>query len=149
MSTSAYVGKEFEAYGTETAIQAVYVHSDGYVDHTGKVLLEHYSDPNKVEDLVERGSVSFLGQEIGEKHSFYSHAVEHRNWTCFYHRDRGDEWESCHPLLVDTPEELQGNASYTYIFGVDGKWRVAKSTGYFISLEDAVSQALAEIEARK
>ena len=81
-------------------------------------------------------------------HPFDERLPEFEGWTRFYHRDRGDAWHNCAPRVVDTTRALQGNVSYTYIFGLDGKWKVAKSIGYFIPLEEAVELALAEIAAR-
>ena len=36
-------------------IKAVYCHSDGYLEHVGKVLNEHYKDESKVDELLAHG----------------------------------------------------------------------------------------------
>ena len=68
-------------------VAQVYCHWDGYPEHNGKVLLEHYSDPAKRERLIEHGDISSLGEDIGEKHDF---DMRPDGWTTFYGRDRGE-----------------------------------------------------------
>ncbi len=48
----------------------VYCHWDGYIEHNGKLLFEHYSDQMKADALVSLGDISSLGGDIGEKHDF-------------------------------------------------------------------------------
>lgn len=58
------------AIKTENGIKAIYCHWDGYVDHNGRILREHYDTPSKVADLIALGDLSSLRQEIGQVHSF-------------------------------------------------------------------------------
>lgn len=48
----------------------IYVHWDGYPEHHGPILLDHYSDQTKIDQLIELGDLSVLAEEIGEKHDF-------------------------------------------------------------------------------
>jgi hypothetical protein len=72
-------------------IESVYCHWDGYPKGVGATLLEHYTDKNKVAELISLGSLSVLGQltkpEEGVEHSFESPA---EGVTIAYHRDRGE-----------------------------------------------------------
>mgnify|MGYP003652617399 FL=1 len=36
-------------------VQAIYCHWDGYIDHNGKVLMTHYTDPAKVAEMIALG----------------------------------------------------------------------------------------------
>jgi len=82
------------------SVQQVYCHWDGYLDHNGRILFEHYSDPFKLRDLIDLGDISSLDKEVGEKHPFDPYgsdedkalydAAEKANWTTFYGRDRGE-----------------------------------------------------------
>jgi hypothetical protein len=74
--------------GTHRNYRGIYCHWDGYPEHNGVVLLQHYTDPDKVAELISLGSVSSLGPEIGEKHDFDSRDM---NVCTFYGRDRGEE----------------------------------------------------------
>ena len=51
-------------------VKSVYCHYDGYLEHTGKVLLKHY-DSAKANDLVSRGDNSGVQPTI-EEMNFYS-----------------------------------------------------------------------------
>ena len=97
MGTRSTIALEF-ADGT---VGVVYCHWDGYLSHNGKILLNNYMDPFKVRELIDNGSISSLGSEIGVKHPFdapgYYNTPEYNkykeqygNMTKFYGRDRGE-----------------------------------------------------------
>ena len=50
MSTRSTIAIEL-ADGT---VKQVYCHSDGYLSYNGRILFEHYSDPAKLEELIEQ-----------------------------------------------------------------------------------------------
>ena len=98
MATRSTIALEF-ADGT---VQQIYCHWDGYLDHNGQILLEHYSDPFKLRDLIDQGAISSLGPELGVKHDFavtakygtpeyHAEMERRRGMTTFYARDRGEE----------------------------------------------------------
>ena len=43
--------------------RSIYCHFDGYIAGVGKTLLNHYTDPEKVNDLMRLGDLSSLGKE--------------------------------------------------------------------------------------
>ena len=95
MATRSTIALEF-ADGT---IGQVYAHWDGYLAHNGKMLLEHYSNPFILRDLIDLGSISSLAPTIGTKHAFshYDNDMtlvefnnQYGNMTTFYGRDRGE-----------------------------------------------------------
>lgn len=67
MSTRSLIGIEIE----EGKIMAVYCHFDGYPSHNGKILLESYTDSEKIKILISLGSFSSLEAEI-DKIKFYA-----------------------------------------------------------------------------
>ena len=69
--------------------KSVYAHWDGYLDHNGRILLEHY-DSVKANYLVALGDLSSLHANIGEKHDFDDRQAGDNQCT-FYGRDRGEE----------------------------------------------------------
>ena len=72
--------------------KAIYCHSDGYLEHVGRVLDGHYRDESKVDELLEHGDVSSLNENIGEKLPFNDYMLFHEKKQCrFYHRDRGED----------------------------------------------------------
>jgi hypothetical protein len=44
MATRSRIGIELE----DGVIESIYCHWDGYPENNGKILLEHYQDPNKI-----------------------------------------------------------------------------------------------------
>lgn len=101
-------------------LKSVYCHWDGYLDHNGRILLDHY-DSAKANQLVALGDISSLGKDIGEKHDFNA---ETQGWTTFYGRDRGEtgvDW-TCHDDFVSFLEQCDsGGVEYYYIMR-DGVW---------------------------
>ncbi len=98
MATRSTIALEF-ADGT---VQQIYCHWDGYLSNNGKILLEHYKDPFKVRDLIDQGSISSLGAEIGSKRPFdnphkygspeyQAFNAQYDNQCLFYARDRGED----------------------------------------------------------
>ena len=130
-------------------IKAVYCHSDGYLEHVGKVLNEHYKDESKVDELLAHGDLSTLNQNIGEKLPFNDYMSFHEKKQCrFYHRDRGEdlmfnEFES-DIEYVEWAAELANGFIYLYAYGY---WYVydcfavkcyGEPTNKFVELEEAL-----------
>ena len=95
MATRSTIALEY-ADGT---VDQIYCHWDGYLEHNGRILLDNYTDPFKVQQLMDLGDLSSLGPNIGEKHSFeiqakygtpeYQAEAEAKAQVCtFYGRDR-------------------------------------------------------------
>ena len=82
MATRSTIGMVQEG-GT---IRSIYCHFDGYPGGVGATLTEHYTDPTKIQQLLDLGDISSLREEIGEQHDFASSS----DVTTFYGRDRGE-----------------------------------------------------------
>ncbi len=96
MGTRSTIALEY-ADGT---VEQVYCHWDGYLSHNGKILLDHYSNPFILRDLIDLGDISSLKPTIGTKHDFSHFGTEmnqeeyealYGNMTTFYGRDRGED----------------------------------------------------------
>lgn len=151
MGTRSTIALEF-ADGT---VEQVYCHWDGYLSHNGRILRDHYSDPFKLRDLIDQGSISSLGKEIGEKHPFgpaYNEtdaakkaevqaaydAAHEAGWTTFYARDRGEDGVEATKFASFTDYFLNHQyEEYEYILRTDGKWYVAEDDSKFIELTEA------------
>lgn len=123
----------------------IYCHWDGYLEHNGRLLHEHYGSPEQAEALVALGDLSSLGPEIGEKHAFdwrMSPAKgrkgkklyecpdhpDHRRFERMctaYGRDRGES--DVEADIFDTLEAAwpppETWTEFTYVF-TDGGWWV-------------------------
>ena len=103
------------AYKTaEGKIRSIYAHWDGYPECNGKILVDNYTDIEKIKALIELGSVSALGAEIGEQQDFDNRETQKKEWTLAYHRDRGEE------LVIseydDIPSWIDDMEEYAYLW---------------------------------
>jgi hypothetical protein len=152
MGTRSTIALEF-ADGT---VEQVYCHWDGYLDHNGKILLEHYSDPFKLRDLIDQGGISSLGNVIGVKHAFSALGLpeaereafeaKHADSCTFYGRDRGEDVaKEKYKDIQDYYANVYGE-EYDYILSMnwEGKaqWyvRYYATEGNWIPLEMAFQQ---------
>jgi hypothetical protein len=129
--------------------KSVYAHWDSYLDHNGRILLEHY-DSSKANHLVALGDLSSLKPEVfipeGVEHSFDN---ADKNITTFYGRDRGEEntnWKT-----TSTFEDFlqlcdDCDAEFYYIMK-DGEWYVgttyssdSKLGGKLVPLAEALAE---------
>jgi hypothetical protein len=112
------------AYRTvDGRIVSVYCHWDGYPENNGRILAEHYTDNDKIVELITLGGISSLRPEVGEKHGFSYRETDmtdeafeaaYGNMTTFYCRDRGEE------LVVniynDIPSWIDEMEEYAYLW---------------------------------
>lgn len=116
MATRCFIGMR-NPDGTTTSI---YCHHDGYPEHVGNILVHHYTNPDKIRELLALGAISILGPRIGEAHAWSDNDAWHkRGWCHAYIRDRGDHGfpGRTHPGGKHPNADLDP----TYEF-VDGEW---------------------------
>ena len=114
-------------------ISQVYCHWDGYLEHVGKLLLQHYNSQPLAEMLVNGGSISSLGERI-EPEGAHSFDNAEKGTTVFYCRDRGEELrvEMYQDAAAYRCEAVQEEFNYVFVNGV---W-------YEMGSRDTVSNAL-------
>ena len=135
MGTRSTIAIEF-ADGT---VQQVYCHWDGYLSHNGAILQEHYSDPFKLQRLLDLGSISSLDKEIGTQHSFNDRV---KGECTIYTRDRGEDLTIEKFVDFNDYKVNHQYEEYDYILRqVDGKavWFVDFEEGY-VTLAEAFEQ---------
>lgn len=156
MGTRSTIALEF-ADGT---VEQVYCHWDGYLEHNGKILQEHYSDPFKLRDLIDMGGISSLGKVVGLKHPFgpdwnekdlvkraaveaECDAAREAGYTTFYARDRGEDVTK--EQFVDFQDYLAHHQyeEYEYILRKDGNWYVKCHDAAYVQLTEAFEKELA------
>ena len=130
--------------------KSVYCHWDGYLDHNGRMLLEHY-DSSKANHLVALGDLSSLRPEVfipeGVEHSFETPA---ENICTFYGRDRGEtgtEWKTDTTFEAFLERADGCGAEYYYVMK-DGEWFVGTTYksdkvlgGKLVLLSEALAEA--------
>ena len=135
MGTRSRIGYELPDH----TVVSVYCHYDGYVEHNGRVLVEHYTDRDAVKELIDGGSMSSLRTT----HLWVTAAVRDQdgqiardmdgNWVYsptrdpqpLYHTERGEELEVDHTSF---DEFVSGNSGeeYAYLFDLNGNWKAYK-----------------------
>jgi hypothetical protein len=153
MGTRSTIALEF-ADGT---VEQVYCHWDGYLDHNGRILQEHYSDPFKLRELIDLGDLSSLGPNIGFAHPFSPHAskedealyeaAKEAGACTFYARDRGETGTSAKKFKDF--EDYKANhqyEEYEYILRACGDkavWFVTDHNSTYVPLAEALAKETA------
>jgi hypothetical protein len=121
MATRSRIGIKLE----DGNVRSIYAHWDGYPSWNGKILFNSYTNVEKINALLDLGSISILAAEVSpsednkDEHSFEKPIA---GVTVAYHRDRGDEEE---PAKITSEDEFYNelDEEYNYLFK-DGKWFV-------------------------
>jgi len=131
MATRSNIG----ILNSDGTVNYIYCHYDGYLEHNGAILNEHYTTEGKVRALMALGDLSVLGEDIGEKQDFENRV----KGTCLaYGRDRGEtgvEARTC-SYADYTKEHFE---EYVYLFTPDKGWEIrAYGTNYWADVNKAL-----------
>ena len=103
----------------DSTVRAIYCHFDGYPEGVGQTLKDYWTDPAKVEQLLDLGNISILAETIGEKVDFDNHP---ENVTLAYSRDRGETGQEAHTFAnFEAWVESFYNSDQEYGYLFDGK----------------------------
>jgi len=130
-------------------VQQVYCHWDGYLDHNGKLLMNHYSDPLIAHELINLGSISSLRETVGDKHSFderFERDDARYQWTTAYHRDRNEDLDVHKFANFEAYKNDHQYEEFEYILRKDGFWYVSSYGGDYQLLTDAIAEEMREKE---
>lgn len=122
-------------------IRAIYCHYDGYPEHNGALLLEHYNTPERINALIDLGAISVLAENLEPLNEveipYYSYGkpttepvphsfqTPHEATVIAYHRDRGEDLQ-IDKFLSERLFNIDRKRSWTdygYLYK-DGKWYV-------------------------
>jgi hypothetical protein len=117
MSTRSRIAIENQ----DGSVTSIYCHFDGYPEGVGETLVVHYTDPEKVKELIALGDLSYLTSKLtpdpGVAHTFNNPAF---NITLAYHRDRGEDFNQ--EQHTNAEEFFNGDVEeYGYLFK-NGEW---------------------------
>lgn len=122
MSTRCRIG----ICNDDGTIQSIYHHYDGYPEHMVPLLTTYYKDEDIVREMIALGSCSHLEEKLNPTTNRHSFDAPEVNVSVFYHRDRGEDWEYCKPVISGDEDDFvklasDSCASYCYLF-IQGKW---------------------------
>ena len=90
----------------------IYCHWDGYPEHNGQLLVNNYTSPSAVVELMELGDLSSLAESPDQCKA--------------YHRDRKEPWGVVEPRDVNTSElgavANDYGVDYVYIYNDEYEW---------------------------
>lgn len=97
------------------SVRSIYVHSDGYPSHTGRLLDGHYSTADAANELINKGDASCIGETL-DRCMFYAdmpgerlNVSVSRNIEQWYNRYREQYnylWKDGTWYLVDRPDYI-------------------------------------------
>jgi hypothetical protein len=108
MATRSLIGMNLDNGITKI----IYCHWDGYPEHNGQLLMNNYTSPSAVFDLLELGDLSSLAETPA---------------TCkAYHRDRNEPYGMVEARDVD-PDQLMNvgcdyGVDYVYVYNNENEW---------------------------
>ena len=123
MATRSLIGIKLD----NEIVKIIYCHWDGYPEHNGQLLVDNYTSPSAVFELMELGDVSSLGETPASCVAF--------------HRDRKEPWGMVEPRDVNTSElDAVGKdygVDYVYIYNNEYEWECSrlKYTGELVPLD--------------
>jgi len=118
MATRSLIGK----LNSDNTVSYIYCHWDGYPEHNGVILQEHYDTPFKVDQLLALGDLSVLGEVIGEKQDFNNYSTRNNNWCLVYGRDRGESGVKMRTVSQDEFFNSRDYVDYLYLYNNDFEW---------------------------
>ena len=124
------------------SVVSVYCHWDGYVEHNGKILVEHYQNREDVQELIDGGSMSCLrtrgswdidSSPLHDENGDYIHDAagylmyeNDRDPQPLYHSERGEDVEVLHTSFDEFVSGNLGGEEYAYLFDLNGNWKAFK-----------------------
>lgn len=108
-------------------VRSIYCHHDGYLDYNGKKLVDFYDNEKVINELLDLGDLSALGNNPVSDKLYWKNRDPFYNFSeefCLAYRDRGEDevdakefnsFEEFKQAFPDLQEE------YNYVF-MNGKW---------------------------
>ena len=124
-------------------VKSVYCHYDGYLEHNGRILQEHY-DSARANHLVALGDLSSLCPEIEPGNDSHSFDNPKAGVCVFYGRDRDEDsvdFKVAHTFAAFLDQVEACGAEYYYIMR-DGVWYCGSPDkgSRLVPLTDALSE---------
>lgn len=109
----------------DNSIDAIYCHWNGFLSYNGKILLQHYTSTDIVNQLMDLGDLSSLNEKLypddSKPHTFQNAQDD----VCVaYGRERSESDVDCKTFInIDEFEKyaIGTDAEYQYLFN-SGKW---------------------------
>lgn len=118
MGTRSLIGK----INPDNTYTYIYCHWNGQPYSNGAKLVENYFTNEKIDELLELGDLSVLGEKIGEKQNFNDFESHMPQWCLAYGRDRGEKNCGAKTVTLDKLGDINHWQEYIYMWE-DNKWK--------------------------
>jgi hypothetical protein len=138
MGTRSRIGIEMPDH----TVVSVYCHWDGYPEHNGKILVNHYQNREDVQELIDGGGISSLRTRqngwdlpscLRDENGEYLHDDEgnlmyenDRDPQPLYYTERGEELDVQHTSFDEFVSGDLGGEEYAYLFDLNDNWKAYK-----------------------
>jgi len=120
MATRSFIGIENE----DDVIEAVYCHWDGYLEHNGVILFNHYNTRGKVSLLINQGGLSILGEKLK---------------LCKFYSEMGEQIETHkYTNRQSYVDDCLDGVDFIYLFTKENKWIFWNKRGKYSDLQTAL-----------
>lgn len=123
MSTRSLIGIE----NADKTVSYVYCHYDGYLDHVGKILTNHYTDEKVIRQLLDLGELSSLGNTpVSNPEDWRKFRIDPEHIMCKAYKDRGDvdvDFNTVNSLDDYIMAGNERDADYIYVFTLEHNWK--------------------------
>ena len=121
MATRSLIGIKLN----DNIVKTIYCHWDGYPEHNGAILMNHYNTPAAITALMELGDLSALAETPDQ--------------CTAYHRDRKEPWGMVEPREMNASTvvkdaERDYGVDYVYIYNDEFEWDCFKYDGTQINI---------------
>lgn len=101
----------------DASLSSVYCHWDGYLEHNGKILVEHYATQSQARQLLDHGNISVLARHMTPLHpDEHSFDKPEQDVCVFYRRDRNEDNEgSVYKTISDWIENDFAGIEFYYL----------------------------------
>ena len=123
MSTRSLIGIE----NADKTVSYVYCHYDGYLDHVGKILTDHYTDEKVIRQLLDLGDLSSLGKTpVSNPDAWKNFRSDPQENLCIAYKDRGEvdvDFNTVNSLDDYIKAGNKSAVDYIYVFTLDHIWK--------------------------
>lgn len=106
--------------------RGIYCHGNGYLSHNGRILLEHYTNPQKVSELISLGDIASLGNRVSpNEHEAHSYDNPVKDITVAFLRDRYEPEDEVSTTVGISLEEVLDciDHNFAYVF-IHNEWYI-------------------------
>lgn len=137
MYVKSYICRE----DSDGSYYGIFCLNKGWLEHNGAILIDNYTDKQKVNELLGLGDIFELEKNVNPDPS-YPHCTNgerQEDVTIAYARDCGAT-KNYHARMIKVNEVKNMEFAYIYVFGQDGRWRYLNTEEEYPKLRDVETE---------